>query len=227
MMLEAIAPGIWTRDYPLRLLGADVGSRTAIVALKTGGLALISPGPIDEPLARELADLGGVRALIAPNAFHHSHLIAAAHRYPEAICFLARGVEAKLKGRPDGEVRTLGGEPDPLWARDLEPCTIEGAPRVNETVFFHPSSKTLILTDLCFHFDPPPAGWTGIFLRLAGVHGRLGVSRLMRALLRDRAAVRASLEQLLEWDFERIVVTHGSILREDARRRFREATADL
>jgi hypothetical protein len=211
----------------MRLLGADIGARTVIVALRAGGLALISPGPIDDALARQLADLGGVRALIAPNAFHHFHLLAAAQRHPEAICFLARGVEAKLRGRPEGEVRTLGGEPDSLWASDLESCTVEGAPRVNETVFFHPPSKTLIVTDLCFHFDPPPGGWTGILLRLGGAYGRLGVSRLMRTLLRDRAAVRASIDRLLEWDFEQLVVTHGSILREDARRRFREATADL
>jgi len=226
-MLEALGPGIWTCDYSMRLLGADLGSRTVIVALRAGGLALISPGPIDVSLARELAGLGDVRALIAPNAFHHFHLLTAARRYPGAICFLAQGVEAKLRGRPEGEVRILGGEPDVLWANDLEPCLIEGAPRVNETVFFHPLSKTLIVTDLCFHFDPAPGGWTGVFLWLAGVYGRLGVSRLMRTLLRDRGAVRVSIDRLLEWDFEQLVVTHGSILREDARRRFREATADL
>lgn len=226
-MVESLGPGLWTRDYPLRLIGAELGARATVVALQAGGLALISPGPIDDPLARELADLGGVRALIAPNAFHHLHLLAASRRFPEAICFVAPGVEAKLGGRPEGEIRMLGSEPDPLWTPDLEQCPIEGAPRVNETVFFHPPSKTLIVTDLCFHFDPPPGGWTGLFLRLGGAYGRLGVSRLMRSLLKDRAAVRASIERLLDWDFEQIVVTHGSVLREDAKSRFRAATADL
>jgi hypothetical protein len=225
-MLEELAPGIWTVSAPLRLVGAEFGTRMTVVRVTGGGLVLLAPCPIDDALENELRAQGAVRALIAPNAFHHFYFLDAARRFPEAACFIAEGVESKLDRLPEATA-ILSETPDPLWEGDLEQCRIEGAPRVNEVAFFHPSSKTLILTDLCFHFDPAPGGWTGLFLRLAGAHGRLAVSRLMRSMLKDRKAVRASVERIAAWDFENIIVTHGRIVRGDGARLFRQATADL
>lgn len=225
-MLEEFGPGIWTVHAPLRLAGAAFGTRMTVVRVGEDGLVLIAPVPIDDALEAELRALGTVRGLVAPNAFHHFYLLDAAVRFPDAVCFLAQGVAEKLERVPTG-AQTLGAEPDPLWQAELAQALVGGAPKVNEVVFLHRPSGTLVLTDLCFHFDPPPKGWTGFFLRLAGAHGRLAVSRLMRSLLKDRGAVRASVSQILEWDFDRLVVTHGENLRSDAKQRFREATADL
>jgi hypothetical protein len=225
-MLNQLVPGIWTVDSPLKIAGAEFGTRMTVVRLRDGGLVLIAPCPIDEALARQLAEIGPVRALIAPNAFHHFYFIAASKRYPEAACFAAEGVKPKLSESPVG-LRVLGAAPDAIWKADLDQCRIEGAPMSNEVVFFHAASKTLIVTDVCFNFDPAPSGWTGIFLRLAGAHGRLAVSRLMRFVFKDRAKVRASIARIHSWDFERIIMCHGTIVTHDARRRFAQATADL
>ena len=225
-MLESLGPGIWTVSTPLRLAGAEFGTRMTVVKLSGGGLVLLAPCPIDDALESELRRLGTVRALIAPNAFHHFHFLEASRRFPEAACFLAEGVAEKLRELPSG-TKTLAEDSDPLWRDDIDQCRIGGAPRVNEVAFFHRASKTLILTDLCFHFDPAPAGWTGILLRLAGAHGRLAVSRLMRSMLKDRAAVRTSIERIASWNFEKIVVTHGEVVRSDGYPLFLEATADL
>lgn len=226
LALTQRATEIWTVDSPLKIGGAELGTRMTVVRLGEGGLVLIAPCPIDEALAGELAAIGAVRALVAPNAFHHFYFVAASKRYPEAVCFAAEGVAAKLSEAPRG-LHVLGAEPVPLWKADLEQCRIEGAPLSNEVVFFHRSSKTLVLTDLCFNFDPAPAGWTGLFLRLAGAHDRLAVSRLMRFVFRDRAKVRASIERIQSWDFERIIVAHGAVVTSDAKRRFSQATFDL
>lgn len=225
-MLDEVGPGLATVDAPFSLAGAQIGTRMTVVTLGDGGLALISPVPIDDRLAAALAARGPVRALIAPNAYHHLHLEAATARYPDAAVFLAAGLEAKLGRRPVG-ARDLGPEPDPLWGGVLEQVVVEGIPAMNEVVFFHPASRTLVLTDLCFHFDPAPGGWTGIFLRIAGAHGRLTASRLMRSLVRDRAKVAAALEQILAWDFDRLVVAHGHVLKRDAKMRFVAATEGL
>jgi hypothetical protein len=225
-MIEKVGSGIWTVSAPLSLMGADFGTRMTVVRLGAQGLALIAPIEIDESLAGRIAELGRVDALIAPNAFHHFYFLAAAERYPEATCFLAEGVEKKLGGRPGG-ARDLGPSPDPLWAGELEQTVLGGAPLTNEVIFFHPSSKTLVLTDLCFNFDPPPGGWTGLLLRLVGGHGKLAVSRLMRAGMKDRQQVRATIERILEWDFEKIIVTHGHNILANGRERFRRATWDL
>jgi hypothetical protein len=225
-MIEELAAGVWSVSAPLRVAGAEFGTRMTIVRIGDNGLALMAPCPIDDALATEINQLGRVDAIIAPNAFHHFYFADATERYPDAARFLAEGVAEKLKEVPSGS-RTLSAEADPLWKAELEQCVLLGAPLTNEVIFYHPSTRTLILTDLCFNFDPAPAGWTGMFLRLAGAHGKLAVSRLMRIGLKDRDKVRGVIKRILEWDFERIVVTHGSIVQDDARRRFSEATADI
>lgn len=225
-MIEEIGAGVWTVSAPLSLLGAAFGTRMTVVRLGTDGLALIAPIEIDEALAARLAELGRVDALIAPNAFHHFYFLAAAERYPNAVCFLAEGVEKKLGVRPPG-ARDLGPIPDPLWAEALDQTVLGGAPLTNEVIFFHPASKTLVLTDLCFNFDPPPGGWTGLLLRLAGGYGKLAVSRLMRAGMKDRQQVRATIARICEWDFEKIIVTHGHNILTNGRERFAEATRDV
>jgi hypothetical protein len=225
-MIEELVPGIWTVATPLKLAGVDFGTRMTIVRVGGDGLVLISPCPIDDALATEIDVLGTVRAVIAPNAFHYLYFVDAAERYPDAARFLAQGVAKKLGSTPTAAVM-LSAEADPIWKADLEQCMIEGAPMSNEVIFYHRASRTLILTDLCFNFDPAPSGWPGIFLRLMGAHGRLAVSRLMRFVLKDRENVRPIIKRILEWDFERIIVTHGAIVEQDGQKLFREATADL
>lgn len=224
--LVEFAPGIWTVTTPLRLAGSEFGTRMTVIRLGTGEVLLIAPCPIDDTLEAKIRELGSVAAVIAPNAFHHFYLLDALERFPEAVPFLAEGVADKI-GRTPAGARPLGGEPDPLWKAELEQCAIPGAPKINEVVFFHPASRTLVLTDFCFNFNPAPKGWTGLFLRIAGAHGKLAVSRLMRSMLRDRTALRETVDRMLAWDFDRIIVTHGQNVGANGKALFREATADL
>jgi hypothetical protein len=64
---------------------------------------------------------------------------------------------------------------------------------------------------------------TALWLRAVGIHGRFGVSRLLRRAFRDRAAARESLDAILAWDFERVVVCHGVVLQRQGKRLLREA----
>lgn len=221
--LEPAGDGLWTASAPLKLVGAEIGTRMTIAALDEGGLALISPVPIDDALAEEIDALGAVRAVIAPNQMHHLYLLDALERYPDAGCFMAHGVEKKLGTRPPGAVE-LGDEPDPLWKGVLEQVFVGGIPILNEHVFYHPRSKSLILTDLCFHYDPPPGGWSGIFLWLDGAYGKLAMSRLIGWVAKDRAAAREAIARILAWDFDAIVVTHGFNIPSGGKDRFAEAT---
>ncbi len=225
-MLESVGEEIWTAAAPLALAGAEFGTRMTVVRLADGGVMLISPIELDDALATEIDAIGPVRAVVAPNAFHHFYFAAVAKRYPEAACFLAAGTEEKL-GDDAPTFATLGDEPEPLWKDVLDQLQVEGVPMTNEVVFLHRATKTLVLTDLCFHFDPPPGGWTGLFLRLAGARGGVKVSRLMRFSMKDEDAVRGSIARILEWDFDNLVVTHGANLIGGAKEAFRAATADV
>jgi hypothetical protein len=56
---------------------------------------------------------------------------------------------------------------------------------------------------------------------------RLGPTRFCRSLMKDHAAVRASLEKILSWDFDRIVVGHGRNLEPNGKAVLRDAFAFL
>jgi glyoxylase-like metal-dependent hydrolase (beta-lactamase superfamily II) len=49
-------------------------------------------------------------------------------------------------------------------------------------------------------------------MRLLRSYGRFGPSKLDPLLIRDRRAARQSLERILAWDFDRVVVAHGDVL---------------
>ena len=64
-------------DFPQVLPGRfHVPTRMTALPLQDGGVALVSPIPIDDALAQQVAALGTVRFLIAPNLLHHLHLAA-------------------------------------------------------------------------------------------------------------------------------------------------------
>jgi hypothetical protein len=64
-------------------------------------------------------------------------------------------------------------------------------------------------------------------MRVNGAYGRFGPTRLLRTLVRDRPALRASVEKILAWDFERVVVTHGEVLERGGRDALRAGFAWL
>ena len=85
---------------------------------------------------------------------------------------------------------------------------IDGMPAAKEHVFLHTPSRTLIVADLVFNFEPA-RGWTS-FLRgtLMGVKEHPDAARLYPLLVKDRAAYDRSIEMLLSHDFDRIIVGH-------------------
>ena len=99
---------------------------------------------------------------------------------------------------------------------------MKGSPGIDEVVFLHRPSKTLILPDLCFHFEP--SNWQTRLL-LGGIMGVKGYSqsRALRMMVKDRAAAKASAEEILSWDFDKVVMSHGEPVVEQAKARTREA----
>ena len=49
-------------------------------------------------------------------------------------------------------------------------------------------------------------------MRLNGVYGHFGPSRILRAMVKDRPALRAALDHIRMWDFDRVIVSHGEVL---------------
>lgn len=208
--LRSIAKDLWVIDHPLRVGGLELGTRTTVVRFAGSGLWLHSPGPLQPTLTAEILALGPVQALVAPNAMHHLYLTQNAQAFPQARMYFSPALPAKLKGAFTHEI--LNDEAPTLWRDDLAQHLVGGMPKLQEVVFFHRASRTLILTDLAFHIRHSDSWFTRLFMRLNGAYGHFGPSRIFRTLVKDRGALRASLIRIQEWDFDRVIMTHGDIL---------------
>ena len=184
-------------------------------------LLILSGRPPGIFLCSEMIDaingLGPVRAIVAPNDFHHLFVEDCHRIWPDAHVYVSAGLPAKRLDLAFAHV--LGDESPALWAGDLEQVWVRGAPKVNEVVFFHPRSRTLILTDLAFNWTEPASFGARIFMSINGTVGRLAVSRLMKLMYRDRDSARVGAEKLLAWDFDRITLCHGDVIESGAKAR--------
>ena len=224
-MLTGLHPQLWTVERPQRFYGLEVGTRMTVIRLTDGSLLLHSPVTLDPELCRALDSLGRVRYAVAPNRVHHLYAGDVARAYPGARLWVGPGLERK---RPDLAIAgVLGDEAPPEWRGQVDQVFFRGRPFENEVVFLHRASRTLLLCDLAFNFGPRSHPVTRLLMRLVGSYGRFGPSRLDPLLIRDRRAARASLERILAWDFDRIVVAHGDVLETGGREALRTGYAWL
>jgi hypothetical protein len=186
-----------------------------IVRLPSQKLLLHSPLAATDELVQEVAALGPVEYIVAPNRLHHLFVQDWQRVFPGASTYVAPGLDTK---RPDLAVSgILGDEPEPSWKGVLDQVVLQGFPFANEVVFFHRQSATLIAADLAFNIGPESPLSTRLAFRLIGTHGQLAPSLLERLLVRDRKAFRHSLGRILEWPFERVVIAHGEVCEKGGR----------
>jgi len=185
-------------------------TRSLAVRMPDGALVVLSPVP-DEPARRDAAALGPVRFLVAPNSFHYVGLSGWAAAFPEARVFLAPGLRARRPELPGGDELAEGAETP--FGGVLAHSVLGPIRSVSEVAFLHRPSRTLLLTDACFHILAAPRARDRLALRMLGAWQRFGPSRTARTiLLRDRAQVASFVARICRWDFERIVVAHGEVL---------------
>lgn len=208
--MRQLAENVWVAERPQRFYGLEVGARMTVIRLADGSLWLHSPLALDAALRRELDALGPVRFAVAPNRVHHLYAGKVAGVYPEARLWIAPGLETK---RPDlAHEAVLGDEAPAEWRGQIDQVFFRGRPYENEVVFCHRASRTLLVCDLAFNFGPSAAAPTRWLMRLLRSYGRFGPTSLDPLLIRDRRAARASLERILAFDFDRVVVAHGDVL---------------
>ncbi len=186
----------------------SLAARSTLVPLKNNKFVLISPVKFDEGQRSELLK-ANPEAIVSPSCFHHL-FVKAAHDYlPEAKLYGAPGLQKKR-----ADIKWDGILNDGTWPYqdELKAIFIEGAPKINEVVFYHRDSKTLIVTDLLFNLKNLKSLPEKLVYGLMGTFNNPAVSRLLKLLTNDRKALKKSLKQVLELDFDRLVMAHGEII---------------
>ena len=208
--LRQLAENLWVADRPQAFYGLPVGTRMTVIRLAGDRLLLHSPVALDAGLRAQLDAVGQVRYAVAPNRVHHLYAGQVAEHYPGARLWVGPGLDRK---RPDLVFEAILGDVAPEeWRGEGEQVFFRGRPFENEVAFFHRASRTLILCDLAFNFGPRTAAPTRLLMKLLRSYGRLGPTTLDPWLIRDRRAARESLQRILAWDFDRVIVAHGDVL---------------
>lgn len=216
-----IAPGIWGIDRQVRFAGAVLPARSTVIDLGQGRLLLVSP-PADA--CPELDRLGSLDAIVAPNSFHYLYADSYLRRHPAAQLFVAPGLPQRVPSLP--RAVELGAGRQVPWESHLSHVVLGPHRGLSEVLFFHPRSRTLILTDVASNLLELRRAYDRLWARASGMPAGFGPSRNARQLLlREREGAREALRAAARWPFERIVVAHGAVVERDARRVFESGFA--
>lgn len=222
--LECIVPdAIWHAQQPLKFGPLSLTTRMTVVRLCDGSLWVHSPISPTPQLVADLQALGPVRHVVAPNKSHHLHFAPFLVAHPSAQGWVAPGLARK---RPDLAGLPILGDAAP-WRAELAGFFIDGLPILQETVWFHAKTGTLILTDLLFCFSSGNRGLVALVARVLGVRGVLGMSRTMRLAVKDKQALARSVAPLLALPVQRVIVAHDQIVTEQPAARLARAFAWL
>ncbi|MEL7068032.1 MAG: DUF4336 domain-containing protein [Cyanobacteria bacterium J06581_3] len=225
--LRAVTANLWVAEQPLRYFGLKITTRMTVVKLSNQALVVFSPITLNDALQQQLDHTGPVTHIVAPNLYHYFYLAGCKACYPIATCWAPPGLAA---GHPDLpiDLELHPGDRSP-WA-DIEMLFFDGFKTLgaggfeslNEWVFFHSASRTLILTDTAFHFDESSSLGVRLAARMSGIYNKLSPSKLEQVATKDKEKVRAAVSQVLCWDFDRVVMAHGSIIETGGKVAFRE-----
>lgn len=157
-MLKEIDRNLWVVEQPFKYFGLELGTRMTLLRLNDGNPVAISPIKIDPKTVRQIALLGEVKYMIAPNLYHHLFIQDFRSIYPNAKLWATSGLADK---RPDLAIdlpiidkqHNLFDEIDYLLFEGFQTLFLNGYTLLNEYVFCHRASGTLILTDTAFYFD--------------------------------------------------------------------------
>jgi len=216
---ELVPSNVWHAQQSLRFGPINIQTRMTVIRLRDGALWVHSPIEPTPSLLAELSSLGEVRYVLAPNRTHHLFFQRFLESFPLAKGFVAPGLAEKVTALAQYSVVPIPGP----WASDLQGYFIDGLPVLNETVWFHGQTGTLVMTDLLFCFEPSNTGLAKLIARLLGVYDRMGMSITMKLMTKDKQALRCSIEPLLLLPIQRIVLAHDKVVDAQPSLKLREA----
>jgi hypothetical protein len=217
-----LADDVALLQFPWRVFGIDFKRNVTLLRLPDGRLIIHSTAPFEPDDVSAIRRFGKPAWLVEATLIHDTFAKEGRAAFPD-LPYYAPADFAQASGVATESL----GSPPPDWAGEIEVLEIAGLRRPNEHAFFHRASRTLVLADLLFHFPSDTTGWGRFFTqRIMRLPRLVGMSILFRMMIRDQEAFARSMRQMLEWDFERIVVGHAEPVEEDAKTTLIEGCRD-
>lgn len=106
-------------------------------------------------------------------------------------------------------------QPEDVWGEEIDQTIFKGSPVMQEVVFFHHSSKTLILTDLIENFKPVSFNWwqrsLAKYTGILSPNGKTPLDWRLSFVFGKKEAKKA-LSIMIGWEPENIVISHGECI---------------
>lgn len=202
-----------TVDMSFKLFTVPFSTRMTIVRLDNRDLWLHSPIRLTDELKREIDKLGTVKHLVAPNKLHYVFIEEWSKAYPQASVWAASGLEKQFT-RAVGitEFTILEKTSSPNWSKEINYFPFQGSAYIEEVVFFHQQSKTLILTDLIENIELcQPTFFQQLLFRFGANTAPNGCTpRDLRLTFINRKLAKQSYLQLTAWQPKNIILSHGT-----------------
>ncbi|MCC5894087.1 MAG: DUF4336 domain-containing protein [Alkalibacterium sp.] len=218
--LKKVDENIWIVDGGLIKMsvmnvGIPFSTRMTIIKLKDGSLWCHSPIKPDHGLMNAINQLGEVKHLVSPNKIHYAYISEWKTSYPNATTWSSPGVEERAQSQniPVDFDHPLKDDAPSDWSDEIDQLIFKGSRALEEVVFFHKSSRTLILTDLIENFEPKRTSnifWRSVY-KLAGIADPDGKTPIdMRLTFSgNKKQARECYTRMLRWQPEKIILAHG------------------
>ncbi|OLQ90817.1 hypothetical protein BIY21_02050 [Vibrio ponticus] len=216
-MIE-IQPNLWIfNGGNVSFLSFPFSTRMTVVRLAGGDLWLHSPIELNEEVRQQVDSLGTVRYLIAPNSLHHLFIKQWQEAYPQAFTY---GTAQVVNKRQDLTFENCLAQSAIFpWQEEIEHLLFTGSSVMEESIFLHKHSQTLIVTDLIENFDPqhfkPLQRNIAKAIGILAPEGKMPLDWRITFMF-NKPLAREHLAQIIAWQPERIILAHGKIIESNA-----------
>ena len=231
--MEKLGEAIWlVEGGNVDFYGFPYPTRMVVVRLPDGGLWIWSPIALDENLQAEIDKIGPVHHLVSPNKIHYLFMKDWSRAYPGARIWGPQSTIDKLKALSNGHgfksvsdgMTALDQRAPADWQGAIDLVRFTGSPFMDELVFHHRESKTVILADLSENFDcafmkKNWSWWARKFARFWGITVEGGGKAPLEWRLSwfRKKEAREALARVLDWSPRQVVMAHGQWQRENGR----------
>ena len=209
--LSVVVPNtIWVSEQPVWFSGVRLRARSTVLRLEDGGLLVHSPPAPTEAYCEALRALGEVRWIVVPSCFHHLGAPATAARFPSAKVV---GPSSATAHNPQLQLH-LGLEDDAFRGavKELDVIPLEGCPFLDETVFFHRPTGSLIGADIVIRACAEDH-WTWRWAaRLMGCYDKVRTPPDVRSKTKPNDAAARSIDRMAALPLKRLLVAHADVI---------------
>ncbi|CAF1413857.1 unnamed protein product [Adineta ricciae] len=228
---------LWTYEGSVTVLYGlfRLPTRMTIIRLsKSNQLMVISPFPPTDLLQTLLAEIGQVQYIIIPNEHHTFWALTFLAQYPQAYLIATCGMKSNEKFQKyiHAYFTNDGLEYNPHctttlsfdWpVQDIEYYCFYHVKHINEVMFYHRPTSTLIVTDLAFNYYEESSEQRiraqGFLFRsylwLADGYRRACVTKPFRYFFKnDLEGNKQDFDEMLTRyrNFDRLIVAHGMVI---------------